>query len=214
MKKKYNFRLLIDDAHGFGTMGKTGAGTDEHFNVQKDVDIYFGTFAKSMAGIGGFVASNRNVVNFLRYNLRSQIYAKSLPMPMVKGALKRLDLLRTDPSLREKLWTIVDALQDGLRARGFDLGKTKSCVTPVFLQGGVEEGTNLIVDLRENYAIFCSLVTFPVIPRGQLLIRIIPTASHSLEDVEYTINAFTEIKEKLDQGVYAKMGIANMKLED
>ncbi|MBN2727799.1 MAG: pyridoxal phosphate-dependent aminotransferase family protein [Bacteroidales bacterium] len=214
MKKKYNFRLLIDDAHGFGTMGKTGAGTDEHFNVQKDVDIYFGTFAKSMAGIGGFVASNRNVVNFLRYNLRSQIYAKSLPMPMVKGALKRLDLLRTDPSLREKLWTIVDALQDGLRARGFDLGKTKSCVTPVFLQGGVEEGTNLIVDLRENYAIFCSLVTFPVIPRGQLLIRIIPTASHSLEDVEYTINAFTEIKEKLDQGVYANMGIANMKLED
>lgn len=214
MKKKYNFRLLIDDAHGFGTMGKTGAGTDEHFNVQKDVDIYFGTFAKSMAGIGGFVASNRNVVNFLRYNLRSQIYAKSLPMPMVKGALKRLDLLRTDPSLREKLWTIVDALQDGLRARGFDLGKTKSCVTPVFLQGGVEEGTNLIVDLRENYAIFCSLVTFPVIPRGQLLIRIIPTASHSLEDVEYTINAFTEIKEKLDQGVYAKMGIANMKIED
>lgn len=214
LKKKYNFRLLIDDAHGFGTMGKTGAGTDEHFNVQKDVDIYFATFAKSMAGIGGFVASNRNVVNFLRYNLRSQIYAKSLPMPMVKGALKRLDLLRTDPSLREKLWTIVDALQDGLRAKGFDLGKTKSCVTPVFLQGGVEEGTNLIVDLRENYGIFCSLVTYPVIPRGQLLIRIIPTASHSLEDVEYTINTFTEIKEKLDKGIYKEMGIANMKLED
>jgi len=213
LKKKYNFRFFIDDAHGFGTMGKTGAGTDEHYGVQDQVDLYFGTFAKSMAGIGGFIASTKQVVNFLRYNMRSQIYAKSLPMPMVKGALKRLDMLRSDPSHREKLWTIVNTLQSKLKENGFNLGLTNSCVTPVYLEGGVEEGTNLIVDLRQNYGIFCSIVTWPVIPKGQLLIRIIPTASHSLEDVEYTLKAFTEIKDKLDKGIYKEMGIANMRTD-
>ncbi|NLL27404.1 MAG: pyridoxal phosphate-dependent aminotransferase family protein [Bacteroidales bacterium] len=209
LKKKYNFRLLIDDAHGFGTMGSDGSGTDEHLGVRKDVDLYFGTFAKSMAGIGAFIAGPKYVINFLRYNMRSQIYAKSLPMPMVIGALKRLDMIRTMPELREKMWKIVNAIQTGLRDNGFDLGKTKSPVTPVFLQGGVEEGTNLIVEMREKYHIFCSLVTYPVIPKGQLLIRIIPTAAHSMEDVEYTVKSFSEIKQKLFDGVYAKMEIAN-----
>lgn len=175
LKKKYKFRLLIDDAHGFGTMGSDGSGTDEHLGVRKDVDLYFGTFAKSMAGIGAFIAGPKYVINFLRYNMRSQIYAKSLPMPMVLGSLKRLDMIRTMPELREKMWKIVNAIQGGLRDNGFDLGKTKSPVTPVFLQGGVEEGTNLIVEMREKYQIFCSIVTYPVIPKGQLLIRIIPT---------------------------------------
>ena len=209
LKKKYKFRLLIDDAHGFGTMGSDGSGTDEHLGVRKDVDLYFGTFAKSMAGIGAFIAGPKYVVNFLRYNMRSQIYAKSLPMPMVLGSLKRLDMIRTMPELREKMWKIVHAIQGGLRDNGFDLGKTKSPVTPVFLQGGLEEGTNLIVEMREKYQIFCSLVTYPVIPKGQLLIRIIPTAAHSMEDVEYTIKSFSEIKQKLFDGVYAKMEIAN-----
>lgn len=209
LKKKYKFRLLIDDAHGFGTMGSDGSGTDEHLGVRKDVDLYFGTFAKSMAGIGAFIAGPKYVINFLRYNMRSQIYAKSLPMPMVLGSLKRLDMIRTMPELREKMWKIVNAIQGGLRDNGFDLGKTKSPVTPVFLQGGVEEGTNLIVEMREKYQIFCSIVTYPVIPKGQLLIRIIPTASHSMEDVEYTIKSFSEIKQKLFDGVYAKMEIAN-----
>lgn len=214
LKKKFQFRLFIDDAHGFGTMGATGAGTDEHYGVQKEVDIYFGTFAKAMAGIGGFVAGNKNLINFLRYNLRSQIYAKSLPMPMVIGALKRLELLRTRPELKDNLWKIVNALQDGLKKEGFDIGKTNSPVTPVYLQGGVSEATNLIVDLRENHGVFCSLVTYPVIPKGQMLIRLIPTAVHSLEDVEYTIKAFIDIKEKLNNGVYAKMEIANMRLSE
>lgn len=208
LKDKYNFRLLIDDAHGFGTMGPDGSGTDAHFGVREKVDLYFGTFAKSMAGIGGFIAGPKFVVNFLRYNLRSQVYAKSLPMPMVFGALKRLELVKTQPELREKLWNIVNTLQSKLREEGFDLGKTHSPVTPVYLKGGVSEGTNLIVDLRENYGIFCSLVTFPVIPRGQLIIRIIPTAAHSLEDVEYTVKTFKEIKQKLFDGVYAKMDVA------
>ncbi len=209
LKDKYNFRLLIDDAHGLGTMGPDGSGTDAHFGVREKVDLYFGTFAKSMAGIGGFIAGPKFVINYLRYNLRSQVYAKSLPMPMVIGALKRLELVKAQPELREKLWTIVNALQSQLRAEGFDLGQTHSPVTPVYLKGGVSEGTNLIVDLRENYGIFCSLVTFPVIPRGQLIIRIIPTAAHSLEDVEYTVKSFKEIKQKLFDGVYAKMDVVN-----
>lgn len=210
LKEKYNFRLMIDDAHGFGTMGPKGDGTDAHFGVRDKVDLYFGTFAKSMAGIGGFIASSKQVITYLRYNMRSQIYAKSLPMPMVIGALKRLQLLREKPELRENLWTIVNALQSGLRKEGFDLGKTKSPVTPVYLKGGSAEATNLIVDLRENHNIFCSIVTYPVIPKGQILIRVIPTAVHTLEQVEYTINAFKSIKAKLDDGTYAKMGIANM----
>lgn len=210
LKKKYNFRLLVDDAHGFGTMGPTGAGTAEAMKVQGEIDLYFGTFAKAMAGIGAFVASNESVTNFLRYNMRSQTYAKSLPMPMVMGALKRLEMVRTMPELRDKLWTIVRALQTGLRERGFDLGNTESPVTPVFLKGGIPEGTHLTYDLRENYNIFCSIVTYPVIPKDTLMLRIIPTAMHTLEDVEETLNAFTEVKDKLDAGFYAKAEMVDM----
>lgn len=203
LKDKYKFRLFIDDAHGFGTMGPTGAGTDEHFGIQNEVDIYFGTFAKSMAGIGGFVASNKNVVKYLRYNMRSQIYAKSLPMPMVIGALKRLDMLINEPEHRENLWKIVNALQSGLRKNGLNLGNAESPVTPVFLNGGVSEATQITYDLRENYNIFCSIVVYPVIPKGMIMLRLIPTAVHTLDDVDYTIKAFTEIKNKLDNNEYA-----------
>jgi glycine C-acetyltransferase len=204
MKKEFPFRLLVDDAHGFGTMGKRGAGVAEHFNCIDNVDVYFGTFAKSMAGIGGFVLSDREIVDHLRFNMRSQIFAKSLPMPMVIGGLKRLELLKNNHELREKLWNIVHALQKGLREKGFNIGKTESPVTPVYFEGGVDEGTNVVVDLRENYGIFCSIVTYPVIPKGVLMLRLIPTAVHTLEDVERTINVFSEIKEKLAQGCYNK----------
>jgi len=210
LKEKYNFRLLVDDAHGFGTMGKTGAGTGEHFNVQDEIDVYFATFAKSMAGIGAFVASEENIVNYLRYNMRSQTFAKSLPMPMVLGAHKRLELLKNKPELREQLWTIVNRLQSGLKEAGFNLGNTESPVTPVYLSGSVPEGTNIIMDLRENYNIFCSLVAYPVIPKGELLIRLIPTAMHTIEDVDYTIKAFKEVHEKLDDGNYQAEHIANV----
>lgn len=210
LKKKFNFRFLIDDAHGFGTMGPDGSGTDAHFGVRDQVDLYFGTFAKSMAGIGGFIAGPKQVIKYLQYNMRSQVYAKSLPMPMVIGALKRLELVRTQPELRENLWKIVHAVQDGFRADGFDLGKTKSPVTPVYIKGGVNEATNIIVDVRENFNIFCSGVTYPVIPKGQLLLRIIPTAAHSMEDVEYTLDSFRKIKKKLFDGDYARMELANM----
>jgi glycine C-acetyltransferase len=203
LRKKYPFRLLVDDAHGFGTMGKTGAGVAEHLGVQDEVDVYFGTFAKAMAGIGGFVAGSEMVINYLRYNMRSQIFAKSLPMPMVIGALKRLELLKTQDKLRADLWKIVNALQNGLREKGFNIGNTESPVTPVFLSGSVPEGTNIALDLRENYSIFCSLVGYPVVPKGVLLIRLIPTAMHTLEDVEYTINAFGEVAKKLQAGKYA-----------
>jgi glycine C-acetyltransferase len=201
-KEEFNFRLLIDDAHGFGTMGATGAGTAEHFGVSDKVDLLFGTFAKSMAGIGAFVAGDEDICNYLRYNMRSQTYAKSLPMPMVIGALKRLELLRTRPELREKLWYIVDKLQSGLRAEGFDLGATNSCVTPVYFNGGVGEATSAVMDLRENFNVFCSVVGYPVIPKGQIMLRLIPTAMHTLEDVEYTIKAFAEIRRKLEEGKY------------
>ncbi|MBU2464738.1 MAG: aminotransferase class I/II-fold pyridoxal phosphate-dependent enzyme, partial [Bacteroidetes bacterium] len=197
LKSKFNFRLLVDDAHGFGTMGPTGAGTDEYFGVQKDVDLYFGTFAKSMAGIGGFIAGDKHVIKYLMYNMRSQIFAKSLPMPMVLGALKRLELIRTQPEHREKLWTIVNALQQGLKKEGFDLGRTESPVTPVILNGTVGEATQITFDLRENYNIFCSIVGYPVVPKGVILLRLIPTAVHTLEDVAYTIKAFKEVKHKL-----------------
>ena len=201
-KDEFNFRLLVDDAHGFGTMGATGAGTAEHFGVSDKVDLLFGTFAKSMAGIGAFIACDEDVCNFLRYNMRSQTYAKSLPMTMVIGALKRLELLRTQPELREKLWFIVDALQSGLKEQGFDLGATNSCVTPVYFTGGVGEATSAVMDLRENYNIFCSVVGYPVIPKGLIMLRLIPTALHTLEDVEYTIKAFSEIRKKLEEGKY------------
>jgi glycine C-acetyltransferase len=213
LKKKYNFRLLVDDAHGFGTMGKTGAGTGEHLGVQDDIDVYFATFAKSMAGIGGFVAGDKKVVDFLMYNLRSQIYAKSLPMPMVIGALKRLEMIKTQPEHKEKLWTIVDALQSGLKKQGLDLGDTESPVTPVFLKGGVPEATQVTKDLRENFNIFCSIVSYPVVPKGVIMLRLIPTAMHTLEDVEYTVKAFSEIKKRLDAGEYSSGEMAEMNVK-
>ncbi|HEX2968820.1 MAG TPA: pyridoxal phosphate-dependent aminotransferase family protein [Bacteroidales bacterium] len=202
LKKKYNFRLLIDDAHGFGTMGKTGAGTGEHFGVQNEVDIYFATFAKSMAGIGGFVASTKDVISYLKYNLRSQIYAKSLPMAMTLGAIKRLEFIKAHPEQKEKLWTVVNALQKGFREDGLNIGKTESPVTPVFIKSGVNQATQMIYDLRENHGIFCSVVVYPVVPRDVVMLRIIPTAAHSLEDVEYTVKTFKEIKRKVDNNVY------------
>jgi glycine C-acetyltransferase len=202
LKDKYEFRLLVDDAHGFGTMGPKGAGTDEYLGVQDKVDLYFGTFAKAMAGIGGFVASEKKIVRYLKYNLRSQIFAKSLPMPMVIGALKRLEMIRNSTEHKDKLWTIVSALQTGLKKNGFNLGRTESPVTPVILNGGVNEATQITYDLRENYNIFCSIVVYPVVPKGIILLRLIPTAVHTLEDVEYTIEAFTEVKKKLEEGRY------------
>jgi len=202
LKKKYNFRLLVDDAHGFGTMGATGAGTGEHFGVQDDIDVYFATFAKSMAGIGGFVASTKDVINFLRYNLRSQIYAKSLPMAMTLGAIKRLEFIQEHPEQKEKLWTIVRALQKGLREAGLDLGKTESPVTPVYIKSGLAHTTQLLYDLRENYGIFCSVVIYPVVPRDVVMLRLIPTADHTLEDVNYTVNAFKQIKWNIDNNKY------------
>jgi len=202
LKKKFNFRILVDDAHGFGTMGKTGAGTGEHFGVQDKIDLYFSTFAKSMAGIGAFVAGNEDIINYLRYNMRSQVFAKALPMPMVVGALKRLELLRTQSALREDLWKIVRALQSGLKEKGFNLGNTESPVTPVFLSGSVVEASNMVIDLRENYRIFCSIVLYPVVPRDVIMLRIIPTAVHTLKDVEETIRAFGEVYKKLVAGTY------------
>lgn len=202
LKEKYNFRFLVDDAHGFGTMGATGAGTGEHFGVQDKIDIYFATFAKSMAGIGGFVASTKDVVTYLRFNLRSQIYAKALPMAMTLGAIKRLELIQAHPEYRENLWAIVNALQKGLRDAGLNLGNTESPVTPVFFKCPLEQVTQLIYDLRENYGIFCSVVIYPVVPRDVVMLRLIPTAIHSLQDVEYTVRAFSDIKRKVDNNEY------------
>jgi glycine C-acetyltransferase len=202
LKKKYNFRLLVDDAHGFGTMGQTGAGTGEHFGVQDEIDVYFATFAKAMAGIGGFVASTKDVVSYLKYNLRSQIYAKSLPMAMTLGAIRRLEFIKANPGQKDKLWVIVNALQKGFREAGLDIGKTESPVTPVYIKSGVPQATQMIYDLRENFGIFCSAVVYPVVPRDVVMLRIIPTASHTLEDVEYTVQSFKEIKRKIDNNVY------------
>lgn len=210
LKKDFKFRLLVDDAHGFGTMGQTGAGTGEHLGVQDDIDVYFSTFAKAMAGIGGFVAGSTKVIKFLMYNMRSQVYAKSLPMPMVIGGLKRLEMLRNEPEHREKLWTIVNALQSGLKKNGFNLGNTESPVTPVFLNGGVPEATQITKDLREKFNIFCSIVSYPVVPKGVIMLRLIPTAMHSLEDVEYTIKSFSEIRKNYNEGKYSDGTFANM----
>jgi len=210
LKKKYKFRLLVDDAHGFGTMGPTGAGVPEAMGVQDEVDLYFSTFAKSMASIGAFIAGGHKVIEFLRYNIRSQIFAKSLPMPVVIGNLKRLELLRTRPELKENLWKIVNALQNGLRERGFNLGTTHSPVTPVFLSGGIIEAGNLIVDIREKYKIFCSVVIYPIVPKDIILLRLIPTAAHTMEDVEETIAAFEAISEKLKTGKYQHEGIESV----
>ncbi len=205
LKKEFSFRLLVDDAHGFGTMGPQGRGTAAHFGVVDGVDVLFNTFAKSMAGIGAFVCGPRWLINLFRYNMRSQLYAKSLPMPMVIGALKRLDLIRKHPEYQEKLWEITRALQSGLKENGFDIGVTKSPVTPVYMKGGVTEATNMVVELREKYAIFCSIVVYPVIPKGEIILRVIPTAVHTLEDVKYTIETFKAVRDKLVGGVYRDM---------
>jgi glycine C-acetyltransferase len=208
LKKKFEFRILVDDAHGFGTMGKTGAGTDEEQGVQDQVDLYFSTFAKSMASIGAFIAGKADVILYLRYNMRSQIFAKSLPMLLVEGALKRLELLRTQPELKNNLWKIVNALRNGLHEHGFSTGKTNSPVTPVVLNGTVGEAAALSMDLREHYGIFCSVVIYPVIPKGMIILRLIPTAMHTIEDVEETVNAFAAVKDKLNSGIYKNSEIA------
>jgi glycine C-acetyltransferase len=202
LKDKYDFRLLVDDAHGFGTLGKTGAGAGEEQGVQDKIDLYFSTFAKSMASIGAFVAGDKDIIDYIRYNIRSQIFAKSLPMPLVLGNLKRLELLRTQPQLKEKLWENARKLQNGLKERGFDIGKTDSVVTPVYMTGGVPEATAMVTDLRENYKIFCSIVVYPVIPKGHIIYRLIPTAVHTDEDIQRTLEAFSETKKKLDAGEY------------
>ncbi len=205
LKEKYNFRLFVDDAHGFGVLGKTGAGAGEEQGVQDQIDVYFATFAKSMAGIGAFFAADKKIIRYLRYNTRSQIYAKSLPMPFVEGSLKRLEMIRTEPQHKEKLWQIVNRLQDGLKNAGLDIGDTTSCVTPIYMYGEVLEATELVRDLRENYHIFCSIVVYPVIPKGMILLRIIPTASHTFEDVDISLKAFSEVNEKLKAGKYKNL---------
>lgn len=210
LKSKYNFRLLVDDAHGFGTLGKTGAGAGEEQGVQDQIDLYFSTFAKSMASIGAFVAGDHKIIDYIRYNIRSQIFAKSLPMPLVIGNLKRLELLRTQPQLKDKLWENALKLQNGLKQRGFDIGKTDSVVTPVYLKGGVEEATAMVMDLRENYKVFCSIVIYPVIPKGHIIYRLIPTSAHTDEDIEITLKAFTDVKEKLNAGAYKVEAIPDM----
>ena len=209
LKAKYNFRLLVDDAHGFGTMGETGYGAGEHLGCHDEIDVYFGTFAKSMASIGAFISSTEDVVEYLRYNMRSQIFAKSLPMPITIGAIKRLELLQSKPELKANLWNIANSLQSGLRKAGFNLGNTESAVTPVYLSGGVGEATNLTLDLRENFGIFCSIVTYPVVPKDVILLRLIPTAVHTLEDVNYTIESFSAIKDKLEKGEYVSEKLAS-----
>lgn len=208
LKEKYNFRLLVDDAHGFGTLGEGGKGTGIEQGVQDEIDVYFATFAKSMAGIGAFFAADKDIIQYLQYNMRSQMFAKSLPMAMVNGALKRLDMIRTMPQLKDNLWKITNALQSGLKENGFNIGNTNTCVTPVFLEGDVPEAMALVHDLRENYHVFCSIVIYPVIPKGMMILRLIPTASHTLKDVEESIEAFKAIRSKLESGVYARIGKA------
>lgn len=208
-KKEYGFRLFVDDAHGFGTIGEQGRGAGDFQGVQKDIDVYFGTFAKSMATVGAFVASEEHIIDYFRYNMRSQTFAKSLPMPIVIGAMKRLEMMRTRPELKEKLWTIANALQTGLKDAGFNIGYTNSAVTPVFLSGGLGEATNMTLDLRENYGIFCSIVVYPVVPKDVIMLRLIPTAVHTLEDVSYTIETFKKVKEKLANGEYVSEKIAS-----
>ena len=205
LKSKYKFRFLVDDAHGFGTLGSTGAGAGEEQGIQDAIDVYFATFAKSMASTGAFIAADKGVIDFMKYNMRSQMFAKSLQSVLVVGALKRLDLLRTRPELKAKLWENVNALQSGLKERGFDIGTTQSCVTPVYLKGSIPEAMVLVKDLRENHSVFCSIVVYPVIPRGIILLRLIPTATHTFEDVSLTLDAFTAIRERLEAGIYKRI---------
>ena len=208
LKEKFHFRLMVHDAHGFGTLGARGAGAGEEQGVQDDIDVYFATFAKSMASTGAFIAADKEIIDFLKYNMRSQMFAKSLQSVLVEGALKRLDMLRNRPEFKAKLWENVNALQNGLKERGFDLGTTQSCVTPVYLKGSIPEAMVLVKDLRENYGIFCSIVVYPVIPKGLILLRLIPTATHTLEDVSITLDAFSAIREKLENGIYKRMSAA------
>jgi glycine C-acetyltransferase len=210
LKDKYEFRLLVDDAHGFGTLGKTGAGAGEEQGVQDKIDLYFSTFAKSMASIGAFVAGEKVIIDYIRYNIRSQIFAKSLPTPFVIGNLKRLDLLRKHPELKDTLWKNARKLQAGLKEKGFDIGKTDSVVTPIYMKGDVPEATAMVMDLRENYGIFCSIVVYPVIPKGHIIYRLIPTAVHSDEDIKTTLKAFEDTKKKLDAGEYKAELIPHM----
>ena len=210
LKKKVPFRLLVDDAHGFGTLGKTGAGAGEEQGCQDEIDLYFSTFAKSMASIGAFMAGPRTIIDYIRYNIRSQIFAKSLPMPYVVGNLKRLELLRSKPELKDNLWKNALALQNGLKEKGFDIGKTDSVVTPIYMKGGVEEATAMVMDIRENYKIFCSIVVYPVIPKGHIIYRLIPTALHTQEEIDLTLKAFSETKAKLDAGAYKVAEIPDM----
>ncbi|MEN9684345.1 MAG: hypothetical protein RLZZ28_131 [Bacteroidota bacterium] len=210
LKNKYTFRLLVDDAHGFGTLGKTGAGAGEEQACQDGIDLYFSTFAKSMASIGAFMAGDKAIIDYIRYNIRSQIFAKSLPMPIVLGNLKRLELLQSQPELKARLWSNALKLQKGLKERGFDIGKTDTMVTPVYMKGGVEEATAMVMDLRENYHIFCSIVVYPVIPKGHIIYRLIPTAAHTDQDIEETLKAFSETKAKLDAGAYKSEMIPDM----
>ena len=205
LKEKYNFRFLVDDAHGFGTQGKTGAGTGEEQGVQDGIDVYFATFAKALASTGAFIAADKEIIDYLKYNLRSQMFAKSLQMQLVAGALKRLDMLRTMPELKAKLWENTNALQSGLRSRGFDIGTTQSCVTPVYLKGSIPEAMALVKDLRENHGIFCSIVVYPVIPKGMILLRLIPTATHNIDDVNETLDAFEAIRSQLENGTYKRL---------
>ena len=205
LKKKYNFRFLVDDAHGFGTLGENGKGAGNEQGVQDQIDVYFATFAKSMASTGAFVAADKEIVDYLKYNMRSQMFAKSLQMQLVKGALKRLDMLRTRPEFKIKLWENVNALQNGLKESGFDIGTTQSCVTPVYLKGSIPEAMALVKDLRENFEIFCSIVVYPVIPKGLILLRLIPTATHTTEDIKITLKAFSGIREKLENGTYKRL---------
>ncbi|MFZ5976749.1 MULTISPECIES: aminotransferase class I/II-fold pyridoxal phosphate-dependent enzyme [Hydrotalea] len=210
LKKQFEFRLLVDDAHGFGTLGKTGAGAGEEQGCQDAIDLYFSTFAKSMASIGAFMAGPKAIIDYIRYNIRSQIFAKSVPMPIVIGNLKRLEMLRNMPEMKAKLWSNAIQLQKGLKERGFDIGNTDSVVTPVYMKGGVEEATAMVMDLRENYHIFCSIVVYPVIPKGHIIYRLIPTAAHTDADIQETLQAFSETKAKLDAGVYKVDAIPDM----
>ena len=210
MKKKYNFRLLVDDAHGFGTLGKTGAGAGEEQGCQDGIDVYFSTFAKSMANIGAFVAADKDIIDYLKYNLRSQMFAKALPMIQTVGSLKRLELLRNSSEIKDKLWVNVNALQNGLKEKGFNIGDTNTCITPVYLEGSIPEAMIMVNDLRENYGIFLSIVVYPVIPKGIILLRMIPTASHTIEDINETLSAFEAIREKLVNGTYAKIAEASV----
>lgn len=210
LKSKYQFRLLVDDAHGFGTLGKTGAGAGEEQGCQDAIDLYFSTFAKSMASIGAFLAGDKAIIDFIRYNIRSQIFAKSLPMPIVIGNLKRLEMLRTMPELKEKLWSNALKLQNGLKEKGFDIGNTNTPVTPVYMKGGVEEATAMVMDLRENYGVFASIVVYPVIPKGHIIFRLIPSAAHTDADIDETLKAFSETKAKLDAGAYKVEVIPDM----